>query len=195
MPEGERQTRATNASARRSVGIVLERRRSASPWLDHSWRAVGLLPAAGPGWRRLAGGADWQRYYAGALPLTLFAAETEGYGHNLMAETPKVFVVLRGRRADAAGDARSDHGGDSGGDDAPEVEPFLVTVCPFEAQDYLDSGETPVEALPMPPELRSWVQSFVDRHHVATPLKKRRRRSRADDEVSDRFARRPVGDR
>lgn len=188
MPEGERAGpmpgESRQARERIYVGIVLERRRSSHPWQDHFWRAVAVLPGGGPagGWRPLRNGPGWEQFYAGSLPLTLYAGETEGYGHNLMAETPKVFVVLRGDESHAARD-----------EPRHEVEPFLVTVCPFEAQDYLDSGEQPVEALPMPEMVRCWVQAFVDRHHVSTPLKKRRKRSRAERREDEKFVRRPAG--
>ena len=36
------------------------------------------------------------------------------------------------------------------GDVDHDVVPFLVTACPYEAQDYLDSGEDIVEPVAMP---------------------------------------------
>lgn len=192
MPEGESTAPKRSASQRMSVGVVLERRDSSHPWQDHSWRVAGLLPGGGPGggWRLLGTGPGWQQFYAGSLPLTLFAGETEGYGHNLMAEIPKVFVVLRSADAESRKQA-VEH--DQARDQEQAPEPFLVTACPFEAQDYLDSGEQPVEAVPMPEPVRAWVQSFVDRHHVAKPFHKRRKRSKAEDEEVEMFVRRPGG--
>ena len=57
--------------------------------------------------------------------------------------------------------------------------PIFVTVCPFEAQDYLDSGEDLVEPVAMPAPLVALVQRFVDEHHVDQPLYKRQRRPHA----------------
>jgi hypothetical protein len=34
------------------VGVVVERRKSDHPWLDHTWRAVAVIPVEGTGaWR------------------------------------------------------------------------------------------------------------------------------------------------
>ena len=61
-------------------------------------------------------------------------------------------------------------------DDAREVELALVTASPYDAQDYLDSGEDILEGVPMPDGVIAWVQSFVDRHHVDEPFYKRKRK-------------------
>ena len=58
--------------------------------------------------------------------------------------------------------------------------PFLVTVCPYEAESYTESGEEIVEGVPMPPEILGWVQAFVDTHHVDQPFKKRKQKKAYD---------------
>ena len=153
------------------LGVVLERRRSDNPWVDHSWCPVAVLPGAPArdpkgDWPVLREGDGWARYHAGTLPLELFPRETEGYKVNLAQEPPRVFVVLRG-----AEDAECAH----------EVVPFHVTVCPYEAQDYLDSGEEIVEGVAMPPDVVAFVQAYVDRHHVDEPFYKRKRKPHAAD--------------
>jgi hypothetical protein len=122
------------------LGIVLERRAVDNPWIDHVWRPVAVIPGEGPRspfgyWMRLREGDGWAQFHAGTLTLELFPRETEGYRFNLSQEPPRLFVVLRGGE-----DQDSEH----------ELVPFLVTACPYEAQDYLDSGEELVEAVPMP---------------------------------------------
>ncbi|MFQ5773292.1 MAG: DUF3305 domain-containing protein [Kiloniellaceae bacterium] len=151
------------------LGVVLERRRIDHPWLDYSWAPVAVIPGAPPRdphgeWSVLRQGEDWIHYHGGTLPLELFRRETEGYKLNLSQEPPRVFVVLR-----AGEDSDSEH----------EVVPFLVTACPYEAQDYLDSGEEIVEAVTMPPDVIAFVQAYIDRHHVDEPFRKRKRK-RAD---------------
>ena len=148
------------------LGVVLEKRRTDHPWKDVDWRPVAVIPGAremspAGAWKLLRSGDGWDQYHCGTLPLQLFRRETEGYKVNLSQDQPRVFVVLRSDEEDG-----SDH----------EVLPFLVTVCPYEAQDYLDSGEEIVEGVPMPRELIAFVQLYVDQHHVDEPFKKRKRK-------------------
>lgn len=155
------------------LGIVVERRQVAHPWKDFDWRPVAVIPGAPAHdpvgeWRVLAEGDDWIQFHGGTLTLELFRRETEGYKVNLTHQPPRLFVVLhRGE------DAECDH----------DVVPFLVTACPYEAQDYLDSGEELVEAVVMPPDVTAFVQAYIDQHHVDEPFKKRKRK-RHDPEES-----------
>ena len=161
-----------------ALGIVLEWRRIDNPWQDFEWRPVAVIPGA-PAcdpegeWRVLGEGEDWIRYHGGTLPLELFRSETEGYKFNLSNDPPRVFVILRS-------------GEDMGGDH--DVVPFLATACPYEAQDYLDSGEDIIEGVPMPSVVLDWVHDFVDKHHVDEPFRKRKRVRLDPDKV--KFSRR-----
>lgn len=87
------------------------------------------------------------QYHAATLPLEISRKETEGYKHNLSLDPPSVYVVLQD-------DDDGEH----------EVIPHLASVCPYEAQDYLDSGE-----------VMAWLAAFIDKHHVDEPIKKRER--------------------
>ena len=49
-----------------------------------------------------------------------------------------------------------------------------MTASPYEAQDYLDSGEEIVEAVPAPEGLVAWISAFIQAHHVDEPFKKRK---------------------
>lgn len=140
------------------VGVVLERRDATNKWIEHSWHLVGVLPGAraAPKWVELGRGEGWVRYHVATLPIEIFSGETEGYKYNLSLDPPVVFVVLD---PDAEGEN--------------EIEPSLVTVCPYEAQDYLDVSENEVQTAPMPPPVVSWLSDFVDKHHVDVPFKKR----------------------
>lgn len=176
---------STPLADRMSVGIVLERRDSDHPWQEHVWRTRAIMPGGGPagGWRVLDAGPGWTRHYAGSLDLQLFRRETEGYRQNLSRDPPSVYVVLR------PGD------GEDAGDGGREVVPFLITACPFEAQDYMDSGEETVERVPMPTEMAAWVRAFIDRHHVEEPFIKRKQKPKQCGVTSEPFARRPAEDR
>ena len=162
-------------SERMNVGIVVERRDIDNPWEDHCWSAVAVIPGTAPDFATDEAGDDgagedreWPvldqapgvvRYFAGTLPIEIFRRETEGYLLNLSNEPPVVYVVLRFD------------------DDAPHgIEPFLATVCPFEAQVLLDGDEDLVEPVPMPIEVAAWLKDFVTEHHVDQPLHKRKRK-------------------
>ena len=67
-------------------------------------------------------------------------------------------------------------------------EPFLATVCPFEAQDYADDADSRVDAVAMPDSIAAWVTAFVRRYHVEEPFRKRARQPRPSPEA---FARPP----
>jgi hypothetical protein len=161
------------------LGVVVERRDVDNPWIDHSWRAVAVIagaPALSPfaRWTPMGDGDGWVHFHAGTLNLELFPKETEGYKLNLSQNPPRLYVVLRNEE-----EGLCDH----------EVVPFLVTACPYEAQDYLDSGEEQVDAVAMPEGVIAFVQDYVGRHHVEEKFYKRKRQ-RADS-ADEAFARPP----
>ncbi len=141
------------------LGVVLRRRPGVTRWAKWSWKAVSVLPAAGPAaWRVLREEGDSVLIHAATVPLELHGAETEAYLHGLAAQVPAVYVVMR-----------------QTADEAQPFEVVLVTASPYEAQDYSDSGEEVVEKVPMPPALADWVRDFVETHHSEETFKKRRR--------------------
>jgi len=161
------------------LGVVLERREVDNPWTDYAWKAVAVIPGAGSldprgEWRILESGPDWVRYHAGTLSLELFPKETEGYKVNLSQHPPRVFVGMR-----SGEDMESSH----------DLVPFIVTVCPYEAQDYLDSGEEQVEPVAMPDGVIGFLRAFIDQHHVDEPFVKRKRKPADSGDSS--FGRRP----
>jgi hypothetical protein len=143
-------------------GIVVERRETDHPWQDHEWQVTAVIPGADSvdEWKELDRDGGDVRYHAGTLDLELFKRETEGYRVNLSQTPPSIYVVMR------PGEEEEDH----------EYEPFLLTACAFEAQDYLDTGEELVEAVTMPPETAHWIEAFINEHHVEVPFKKRKRK-------------------
>ena len=151
------------------LGVVVRRTPSVSRWAKWNWRAVGVLPGAGPAhWQLLRQEGDAVEYHAGTLPLTLWAAETDAYRTNLTDAVPSIYVVMR--------------------DDAPGDDPLdlvLVTASPFEGQDYADTGEEIVEKVPMSEGLVAWVRDYTEAHHEDETFVKRRRDRKRIDLVED----------
>lgn len=155
-----------SADASMSVSVIMERRPSDSPWQDYVWRPIGILPqVAHERGKLLAEGDDWAHFQVGTLQLELHRGETEGYLVNLSQSPPVVFIVLRRGESD----------------EELEVEPFHVTVCPYEAMGYGESGDETVESVLMPPEIKAWLGEFVARYHVDQPFVKRRNRRHQDE--------------
>lgn len=152
------------------VGVVVERRTLDNPWQDHEWVPVEVVPGAGSvgEWIELGRGDGWVRYLIGTAPLELHRKDTESYKVNLSNEPPQVFVLLR--RDD---DPDAEH----------EIQLFLVTASPFDAQDYLDTEDDGMLGVPMPDDVAAWVQAFVDRHHVDEPFYKRKRKRYDPDDA------------
>jgi hypothetical protein len=149
-------------SVRIMLGVVVERRRSTSPWQDWSWRPASVFaspPPLGDSWRELVHGDGWTQYHAANLPLELHRVETEGYRVNLMQRPPRVFVVLRPATLP----------------DGHAYRPLLITASPEQAEGYLGSGDEIVEGVAMPDPVVAWLRAFVERHHVEQPFIKRKR--------------------
>ncbi|NQW08255.1 MAG: DUF3305 domain-containing protein [Alphaproteobacteria bacterium] len=144
------------------VGVIVQKRRIDHPWKEWTWEPVGVLPWAPEGisWQVLVEDAGRVQYHAATLPLELFRADTEAYVDNLNSSAPAIYVVVRP--------------GDEENDEA-DIVPCLVTVSPYEAQDYLDSGEEIVERLGLPDILREWMEAFVAEHHEEEAFIKRKR--------------------
>ena len=79
------------------VGVVIERRKAKSPWVDFVWRPVAVLPGvpdAAP-WTALDGDADRTNFYGGAAEIELYRSDTSGYRDNLATGAALLWVVLR----------------------------------------------------------------------------------------------------
>ena len=160
-----------SADAVMPVTVVVERRASNHAWQDHVWRPLGVLPRmAGEPGQVLASDESWTQYYGGDLDIELYRGETDGYRTNLSQAKPVVYVVLR-RNADG---------------EVLEFEPFLATVCPYEAMSYGEGNDDLVEGVPMPPEVAEWLHEFVALHHVDRPFVKRKNKRHKDEDVGRR---------
>jgi hypothetical protein len=152
-----------------SIGVVIERRDSDNRWIDHTWTPVAVLPGANQvdQWLMIDEGDGWARYHARTLALELFKGETEGYRYNLSQTTPLVYVIMQ------AGED----------EDGADYEPCHVTLCPYEAMGYAESGDEFVEGVPLPDALIAWAQGFVDMYHVDEPFKKRKNKKFDQDAI------------
>jgi hypothetical protein len=154
-----------------SVGVVVERRKADSPWIDFTWRAVTVLPgepAAAP-WTKLADQGDVTTYYAGAANIDLYPSETGNYRDNLAVAVPSLWVALRPTGIE------------------PPYELVAVTADPAEGEGFTQNGDHLVDVVPMPEPVRKVIETFIAEHHVERPLYKRKR-DRADPEALARRA-------
>jgi Protein of unknown function (DUF3305) len=153
------------------IGVVVERRKADSPWIDFVWRGVGVLPDEPelPPWTILREQDEAALYYAGRAAIDLYRSETARYRENVASDAPSVWVVL------------------SPSEGAWPYAVAAVTVDPAEGEAFTEAGANLVEAVPMPEVLRERIEKFVAEHHVEREFFKRQRR-RADPEA---LARRP----
>ena len=159
-----------------AMGVILSRQEIDSPWADHIWKPVSVIldgPSGMHGKVREKG-PGWVHFFADADPLELHRKDAPAYADGLNGEDA-LWVVLEDE------------------DDPAAQLPYkvhLVTASPYEAQDYLDSGETIVEAVPMPAMLRAYIKAFVAR---CPPEEKFIKRKQKKTSITDHtFGQQPV---
>ncbi len=148
------------------VGVVVERRKAKSPWVDHVWRPVAALPGAPstPPWTAIEGDDETMRFFAGSAELGLYRSDTSHYRDNLASGSPGLWVVLR----------------PTGGE--PPFTVVAVTANPSEGESFTESGADLVEPVPMPDSVLEMVDAFIAEHHVEHAFT-RRKRKRADPDA------------
>ena len=152
--------------ARIAVGVVVERRKAKSPWIDFTWQPVAVLPGqpdAAP-WTVLSVDGEKTIFYAGSIDVELHRTETGYYRDNLASGTPSLWVALRPTGVE------------------PPYDLLAVTADPAEGESFTQVGDDLVDAVPMPAPVRDVVEAFVAEHHVERPFVKRKR-DRADPEA------------
>jgi hypothetical protein len=141
------------------VGVVVERRKARSMWVDLLWRPVSVFvgnPSAAP-WTPLDAESDTTLFYAGQAVIELHRTETTNYRDNLASGAPALWVALQ---------------------PAASQQPYdilAVTADPAEGEAFTDAGSYLVEAVPMPAEVVEAIVQFLGEHHVERPFVKRRR--------------------
>jgi hypothetical protein len=148
------------------VGVVVERRKADSPWIDFVWRGIGVLPDEPEmtPWTVLREQEGTTLFYAGNATVDLYRSEAARYRDNLAMDAPSVWIVLA----------------PSEGDWPYAVS--TVTADPAEGEAFTEAGANLVEAVPMPDALLRTIEDFVGQHHLETEFVKRERR-RADPEA------------
>ena len=148
------------------VGVVVERRKADSPWVDFVWRGVGVLPdePAMKPWTVLREQDEATLYYAGSATVDLYRSETQLYRDNITSGAPGIWIVL-----------------------SPSEGPrpyaiSAVTADPAEGEAFTEAGANLVEAVPMPEAIRGAIENFIAEHHVEREFVKRKQ-SRADPEA------------
>ncbi len=141
------------------VGIVVERRVIVSPWADHAWAPLAVLPEP-PGlapWTELSNAAGRRSYYLGPATLTLHSVDTAHFRENFQAGRARLWVAIRPTGIE------------------PELEFVGVTADPFEGEVYSENAGDIVEALDMPGSIAEQVLDFFEAHHVEREFVKRQR--------------------
>lgn len=148
------------------VGIVVERRKAKSQWVDFVWQPVAALPGLPdvPPWSPLRGDAESMQFYAGAGEVELYPSDVPRYVDNLASGAPALWVVLR-----------------STGDEPP-YRLAAVTANPSEGEAFTESGADLVESVAMPQSVRETIAAFVAEHPLEETFHKRRQ-SRADPDA------------
>ena len=152
------------------VGVVVARRKAASPWIEHTWQPISILlgqPATAP-WTPLSDDGTTATFYAGATTLALHASDTGNYRDNLLGDS-RLWVVLTPTESD------------------PPYSLFMVTADPTEGEAQTETGVNLVEAVAMPDAVRAVLDTFVAEHHVEQTFYKRKR-DRANPEALGRRA-------
>jgi Protein of unknown function (DUF3305) len=150
---------AARPHVRIPVGVVVERRKATSAWVDAVWRSTTLLggmPDAAP-WTVIATSEDVTTFYVGAAKIELYRTEAEHYRSNLDSGAPSVWIALRPTGAD------------------PPYMLFAVTADPAEGESFTQAGGDVVDAVPMPDVVRGIVEAFVAEHHAVEPHHRRTR--------------------
>ncbi|HWM48456.1 MAG TPA: DUF3305 domain-containing protein [Xanthobacteraceae bacterium] len=156
------------------VGVVIERRKATSQWVDYLWRPSAVLngvPEAAP-WTQLASEGEVVTFYAGAAAIELYRTETTYYRDNLASGQPSLWVALAPTDSD------------------PPYRVLAVTADPAEGEAFTEAASNLVERVPMPPAIQDVLAAFVAEHHVERQFFKRKR-DRANPES---LARRGYGD-
>jgi hypothetical protein len=141
------------------VGVIVERYRAKSPWLDFVCRPGSVLmgvPAASP-WTVIESSAELTTYYAGEAVIELHRTETASYQENLSSGAPVLWVVLRPAGTEVGFDL------------------LMVTADPAEGEALTGAGDDLVGTVSMPEPFRQVLAGFIAEHHVERPFIKRKR--------------------
>ncbi|WP_203298860.1 DUF3305 domain-containing protein [Marinobacter sediminum] len=143
------------------VGAVVRRSPGVTRWVKEIWKPVAVIPGAPDAfWKELVREEDVVDYHADTVTMELFRADVEGYLVSLNMAVPSIWIIM-----DRDVTSQSPSG----------WVVSTITASAHEALDALDSGESIVEAVPIPESMAAWIKEFIDMHYIEEPFKKRRR--------------------
>ena len=144
------------------VAVVMEREARPNRWEDWRFKVVEVVPhetAFGDTARVLRDDGQRQRTLHPGFTLELFQDEGEGYHLNLSTGAPVWFVMWR-----------------VDDEDPSRAGPEAVSLSYNEAGRWLDAQER-VDNVPLPDDLRAWLQAYTDEHYRPEPKKRKRPQS------------------
>lgn len=149
-----------------SVGVIVERSKGTSPWVDYLWRPCAVLTGVPetPVWSKLSDDGEHATFYAGPAEIELHRTETTNYRDNLATGEPLLWVILRKTEAE------------------PPYKVFAVLADPAEGEAMTEAGNDLVETVAMPKAVQDALSAFIEAHHVERQFVKRKR-DRANNEA------------
>lgn len=142
------------------VAVVVEREAAPNRWEDWRFRIAEVLPDE-PGFgraaRKLHDDGRFARWLHPGLRVELYTDEAKGYYLNLSTGAPVWFVMWRIDPTDPS-----------------SARPEGVTLSYNEAARWMDNAEERVDSLPLPPDVRDWLQAWTDANY--RPVVEPRRR-------------------
>lgn len=142
-----------------TVAVIVDRLRAPSAWEDWRFSIADVVldhGEFGDAPRLLHDDGRSARFLHPGMRVELHRDEGEGYYLNLTSGAPAWFVWWR-----------------IDDDDPSQARPQMVTVSYHEAGRQLDAEER-VDHVPLPPEVRDWVQAFADAHYRPEPKRRMR---------------------
>lgn len=141
------------------VAVVLERERAPNRWEDWRFRLSDVVAdegGFGDASRQLRDDGRSALFLFPGFEVVLHADEAEGYHLNLASGAPVWFVMWRISEGDPSA-----------------AEPAFVTLSYNEAARQLDAQER-VDNVPLPPEVRDWLDAYTQVHYRPEPKQRRR---------------------
>jgi hypothetical protein len=141
------------------AAVVMEREAQPNRWEDWRFRIVEVVldeGGFGAEAKVLRDDGKLCRTLHPGFRVELFADEGEGYYLNLTSGAPVWFVMWRVDDADPS-----------------QARPEVVSVSYNEAGRWLDAQER-VDNVPLPPDVREWLQAYTDEHYRPEPKQRKR---------------------
>ena len=142
-----------------NAAVIIERKKNPNQWEQWGFRIVDVVVDEGQfgnSARVLRDDGQVTLTIHPGFAVTLYMDEGEGYYLNLTSGQPVWFVMWRVDENDAS-----------------RAWPEIVTVSYNEAGRLLDAQER-VDTVPLPADVRSWLQLFTDENYRPEPKRRRR---------------------